>query len=222
MNKETWIAVEDYLTEMVIRPDAVLDAVAQSSRAAGLPPIAVAPPDGKLLQLLARLTGARRILEIGTLAGYSTIWLARALAPGGRLTTLEIDPAHAEMARANIARAGLAGVVDLRLGPAIETLPKLVAEGAGPFDLTFIDADKESSLDYFRWAQKLSRPGSVIVVDNVVRKGKVIEADSGDESVRGVRRLFEYLRQTSDVSATVLQTVSSKGYDGFVVALVGG
>ena len=170
MNKGTWIAVEEYLTNMVIQPDAVLDAVAESSRAAGLPPIAVSPPDGKLLQLLARLTGARRILEIGTLAGYSTIWLARALAPGGRLTTLEIDPAHAEMARENLARAGLTGVVDLRLAPALETLPKLEAEGAGPFDLTFIDADKENSLDYFRWAQKLSRPGSVIVVDNVVAK----------------------------------------------------
>ena len=221
MNKEQWTEVETYLTERVIHPDAVLDAVVESSRAAGLPPIAVAPPDGKLLHLLARLTGARRILEIGTLAGYSTIWLARALPAGGRLTTLEIDPAHAKIAKDNIARAGLADVVDLRLGAAIETLPKLAAEEAGPFDLTFIDADKENSLEYFRWAQKLSRPGSVIVVDNVVRKGKVIEADTGDSSVEGVRRLLDYLHQATGVTATVLQTVSSKGYDGFIVALVG-
>jgi predicted O-methyltransferase YrrM len=222
MNQETWSAVEDYFSQMVVRPDAALEAAAAASQQAGLPPIAVAPPEGKLLHLLARLTGAKRILEIGTLAGYSTIWLARALAPGGKLVTLEIDLKHAAIAEENIARAGLAGVVDLRLGPALETLPRLEAEGIGPFDLTFIDADKPSNPDYFRWALKLSRPGSLIIVDNVVRKGRVVEADSGDENVEGVRRMLELIAAEKRVSATVLQTVSSKGYDGFVVALVNG
>lgn len=175
---------------------------------------------GKLLQLLVRVQGARTILEIGTLGGYSTIWLARGLPAGGRLVTLETDQAHAEVARANIARAGLAGVVDLRLGRALDTLPQLAAEGRGPFDLTFIDADKQHNSDYLAWALKLSRRGSLIIADNVVRDGAVADAASRDPSVQGVRRFIELLAAEPRVSATALQTVASKGYDGFAIALV--
>jgi predicted O-methyltransferase YrrM len=222
MSLEQWTALDDYFTKMVGGSDGVLEAALADSRAAGFPPIHVSPPLGKLLQLWARMIGARKILEIGTLGGYSTIWLARALPADGRLVTLEIDPRHAEVARANIARAGLTGVVELRLGPALETLPQLEAEGAGPFDLFFFDADKPSNPDYFRWALKLSRPGSVIVVDNVVRKGAVIDAASKDEDVQGVRRMLELIAAEPRVSATAIQTVGSKGHDGFVVALVTG
>jgi predicted O-methyltransferase YrrM len=194
----------------LISPDAVLEAALRASEAAGLPAINVSPPQGKLLHLLARLIGARAILEIGTLGGYSTIWLARALPADGRLVTLEADARHAEVARANVAHAGLALVVDLRVGRALETLPQLASEGLDPFDLFFIDADKE----------RLSRPGSVIIVDNVVRGGAVTDAASEDPRVKGVRRFNEMLAAEPRVSATVIQTVGSKGYDGFALVLV--
>jgi predicted O-methyltransferase YrrM len=193
----------------------------QDSEAAGLPAISVSPPHGKFLNLLARVQGARNILEIGTLGGYSAIWLARALPPGGgRLITLEVDPLHAKVARANLARAGFANIAQVRLGRAIDTLPELEHEGAGPFDLVFIDADKPSNPDYFAWALKLSRRGTVIVVDNVVRKGAVANAASDDAAVQGVRRLNAMMAAEPRVSATAIQTVGVKGYDGFAVALV--
>ncbi|HTN92904.1 MAG TPA: O-methyltransferase [Sorangium sp.] len=220
MSQERWSAVDRYITDLLVPSDAALDAALGDSAAADLPPINVAPNQGKLLHLLARIQGARSILEIGTLGGYSTIWLARALPAGGRLVTLELDPKHAEVARANVARAGLADVVELRLGPALETLPALAAEGRGPFDFIFIDADKPSNPDYFAWALKLSRRGSVIVVDNVVRKGAVADPDSADPNVQGVQRLNKLIAAEPRVSATAVQTVGSKGYDGFAIALV--
>jgi len=220
MTQERWTAVDQYIGDLLLPPDPELDAALQASVAAGLPQINVSPAQGKLLQLLAQLQGARAILEIGTLAGYSTIWLARALPPGGRLVTLEAEPKHAEVARANIARAGLAAVVDLRLGPALETLPRLAAEGQGPFDLIFIDADKQSTAEYFGWALRLARRGSLIVVDNVVRNGAVVDADSTDPGIQGIRRFNEVLAAERRVSATAIQTVGSKGYDGFALALV--
>jgi len=222
VNQELWTAVDRYVTEMLVPPDAALEAALEASDAAGLPRIAVAPNQGKLLQLLARARGARRILEIGTLGGYSTIWLARALPPGGRLITLEVEPKHAEVARANIARAGLASVVDVRLGAALETLPRLAAERAGPFDLTFIDADKSNIPSYFEWALKLAAPGGLIVVDNVIRDGAVVDDASTDPSVKGVRRLNELLRAEPRVSATTIQTVGARGYDGFTLAMLVG
>jgi predicted O-methyltransferase YrrM len=221
MNEQQWTAVDRYFTDLLVPPDSVLEAALQASVAAGLPPINVAPNQGKLLHLLARMHRAKRILEIGTLGGYSTIWLARALPVGGRVVTLEIDPKHAEVARANFARAGLTDVIDLRLGRAIDLLPLISAEGGGPFDLIFIDADKVSTADYFKWALKLSRSGSVIIVDNVVRKGAVADAASTDASVQGIRRFNEILAAELRVSATAIQTVGSKGYDGFALAIVG-
>lgn len=221
MSKAQWTAVEQYISDMLVPSDPVLDRALEAREEAGLPAIDVTPNHGKLLHILARMVNARAILEIGTLAGYSTIWLARALAPGGRLVTLEIDPAHAEVARANIAHAGLADSVDLRLGRALDTLPTLGDEGT-PFDLVFIDADKESNADYFAWALKLSRPGSVIVVDNVVRDGAVADAASTDPLVLGVRRLNERIAAEPRVTATAIQTVGSKGYDGFTIAVVTG
>jgi predicted O-methyltransferase YrrM len=220
MLHEQWAAVDRFITELLVGSDPALDAAIQDSAAAGLPPIQVAPNQGKLLFLLARIQGARTILEIGTLGGYSTIWLARALPPDGRLITLEVNPRHAEVARANIARAGLEGVVELRLGPALETLPRLAAEGRGPFDLIFIDADKPNNPEYFAWALQLARRGSVIIVDNVVRGGAVLDADRRDADVEGVRRFYERLAAEPRVSATAIQTVGSKGYDGFAIALV--
>jgi predicted O-methyltransferase YrrM len=220
MSQEQWTAVDRYLANLLAPPDPALEAALQASAAAGLPPISVSPTQGKLLHLLARVQGARAILEVGTLGGYSTIWLARALPPGGRLVTLEADPGHAAVARANLARAGLADVVELRLGPALETLPRLAAEGRGPFDLTFIDADKPAYPDYLAWALRLSRRGSLIVADNVVRGGAVADRAAADPRVRAVRRFNELLAAEPRVSATVIQTVGSKGYDGFAVALV--
>ncbi len=175
-----------------------------------------------LLALLVQLRSARRVLEVGTLGGYSTIWLARAMGADGRLITLEVEPRYAEVARTNIARAGLSDVVDVRLGAALDTLPQLAAEGAGPFDVTFIDADKPNNAEYFGWAVRLSRPGSAIVVDNVVRQGAVIDADSTDAATKGTRRLYEVMAAEPRVSATVIQTVGSKGYDGFAIAVVTG
>jgi len=221
MTQEIWTAVDRYITDLFVPPDAALTAALQASQSAGLPTINVSPPQGKFLQLLARALAARAILEIGTLGGYSTIWLARALPAGGRLITLEADPKHAEIARANIARAGLAGVVELRLGRALDTLPQLAAEGRGPFDLIFIDADKPSYADYFTWALKLSRRGSVIIGDNVIRKGAVLNPGASDDPrVPGVLRFNELVAAEPRVSATVIQTVGGKGYDGFTMAVV--
>jgi len=220
MSDERWTAVDRYITDLLVPPDPVLDAALDASAAAGLPAIQVAPNQGKLLGLLARLQGARSILEIGTLGGYSTIWLARALPAGGRLVTLEADPKHAEVARANLAAAGLADVVDVRLGPALDTLPQLAAEELDPFDLIFIDADKPSNAQYLAWALALSRLGTLIVVDNVVRAGAVIDADSDDPNVAGTRRLFELLAEEPRLSATAIQTVGSKGHDGLALAVV--
>ncbi len=220
MDRELWTRVDQYVSDLFASHDPALDEALRASAAAGLPVIQVSPPQGKLLWLLARSIGARAILEIGTLGGYSTIWLARALPEDGELVTLEFDAKHAEVARANFARAGVAGRVELRLGRALDTLPRLAAEQRGPFDLVFIDADKENIPEYFEWALRLSRRGSLILVDNVVRDGKVVDAASDDESVRGVRRFHERVAAERRVSATTLQTVGSKGYDGFTLVLV--
>ncbi|MFI8432893.1 O-methyltransferase [Streptomyces sp. NPDC079020] len=220
MTQARWTAVDNYFNGLLVGPDEALDAAVEASGAAGLPEIQVAPNQGKLLNMLARLQGARTILEIGTLGGYSTIWLARALPEGGRLVTLEADPAYAEVARANIARAGLADVVEVRVGPALETLPVLAAEGYGPFDVVFIDADKPSNPDYLAWSVRLTRPGSLIIADNVVRDGEVVDADSTDPKVQGVRRFTELVAADPALSATALQTVGDKGYDGLMAVLV--
>jgi predicted O-methyltransferase YrrM len=220
MNQEKWTEVDQYINHLFVPADPVLDAALAASRAAGLPEINVAPNQGKLLQLLAQSHGARSILEIGTLGGYSTIWLARALPAEGKLVTLEFEPKHAEVARANFARAGLGGKIELRLGKASDHLAQLVAEGRGPFDFIFIDADKESYPDYLAWALKLSRRGTLIIADNVVRKGEVADAGSEDSRVQGAQRFNELLAAEPRVSATILQTVGSKGYDGFALALV--
>jgi predicted O-methyltransferase YrrM len=213
---DRWAAVDRYVTNLLAPPDAALDAALVASTAAGLPAIQVAPNQGKLLQIFARMIGARTVLEIGTLGGYSTIWLARALPAGGRLVTLEADPKHAEVARANVAHAGLASVVDVRLGRALDTLPTLT----GPFDLIFIDADKPNIPEYFQWALRLTRPGGVIIVDNVIRDGAVIDKESADPNVQGVRRFNDLVAGEARVSATTIQTVGSKGYDGFTIAFV--
>ena len=218
--KEQWATVDRYITDRLTPSDSALSAALEASEAAGLPAISVTPNQGKLLHLLARLHGARTILEIGTLGGYSTIWLARALPSDGRLITLEADQKHAEVARVNISRASLSDKVELRLGPALEALPQLAAEGDGPFDLIFIDADKPNTPEYFAWALKLSRLGSLIIVDNVVRDGAVSDPDSEDVSIKGMRRFFDVLAKERRVSATAIQTVGSKGYDGFALALV--
>jgi predicted O-methyltransferase YrrM len=220
MTQERWAEVDRYISDLLIPPDPVLDAALQASEAAGLPPANVAPNQGKLLMLLAQIQRARASLEIGTLGGYSTIWLARALPADGKLITLEANPKHAEVARANIARAGLSGIVDLRVGRAIDTLPQLAAEGHSPFDLIFIDADKPSNPDYFEWALKLSGEGTLIIADNVVRDGAVIDTESHDASVQGIRRFNELVAAEPRVSATAIQTVGSKGYDGFALILV--
>src|ERR1700730_7673022 len=191
MTDALWTAVDQYIMDMLVPSDAALDAALEASSTAGLPAIQVTPNQGKLLHLLARLQGARRILEIGTLGGYSTIWLARALPADGRLITLEADPRYAEVARANIARAGLDAMVDLRVGRALDTLPRIVAEGGGAFDLTFIDADKQSIPEYFRFARKLSARGSLIIVDNVVRDGRGIDAARQHHDIPGIRRFNE-------------------------------
>jgi predicted O-methyltransferase YrrM len=220
MSEALWQAVDRYLGDRLVGDDPALAAALAAGVAAGLPQIQVSPPLGKLLHLLARSIEARTILEIGTLAGYSTLWLARALPSGGRLITLEIDPRHAEVARANLARAGVADAVEVRVGAALETLPVLAAEIGTPFDFVFIDADKPNIPEYFEWSLRMTRHGGLIVVDNVVRDGEVADEDSEDASVRGVRRLFDRLRDEPRVSATAVQTVGSKGYDGFALALV--
>ena len=216
--QEQWTTVDEYVNDLLVGSDAALDAALEASMAAGLPAIAVSPPQGKLLHLLARSMGARKILELGTLGAYSTIWMARALPAEGKLITLEYDSKHAAVARANITSAGLASKVEIRIGKAIDTLPQLTGEA--PFDLIFIDADKVSYPDYFKWALKLSRPGALIIADNIVRKGAVADPSSDDPNVQAVRRYNELLAAEPRVSATVIQTVGSKGYDGFTLALV--
>ena len=220
MTEAVWTAVDAVFNQALLADDPILTAALASSRAAGLPAIAVAPNQGKMLHLMARMVGARRILEVGTLGGYSTIWLARALPADGRLVSLEIDPAHAAVARANLAQAGLADRAEVRVGPALDNLPILAAEGGAPFDLVFIDADKPNNLGYFDWALKLTRPGGLIVVDNVARGGAVADPDSQDPNVLGVRRLLDRIAAEPRVSATAVQTVGDKGYDGFLMALV--
>jgi predicted O-methyltransferase YrrM len=218
--QDQWAAVDRYISEMLVPSDPLLDAALRDSSAAGLPEIHVSPNQGKLLQLLAQSHGARRILEIGTLGGYSTLWLARALPEGGRLVTLEYDPRHAEVARVNLARAGFSGTVDIRVGRAQDTLPQLASEAAGPFDVVFIDADKQGYPEYFTWALRLTRKGSLIIADNVVRNGAVADGSSADSAVLGVRRMNELVSREPRVSATAIQTVGGKGYDGFMIALV--
>ncbi len=217
---QDWHAVDRYIEAALIGPDPVLEAALDAADQAGLPAIAVSPAQGKLLHLLARLQGARTILEIGTLGGYSTIWLARALPPDGWLVSLELDPRHAEVARANIARAGLDERVEVRVGPASESLARLADDGDGRFDLVFIDADKEGYPDYLGWALRLTRPGSLIVADNVVRGGAVIDPADADPRVQAVRRFIELVAAEPRLDATVIQTVGSKGYDGLALALV--
>ncbi len=220
MTEALWTAVDQYIADMLVPTDLALDAAIEDSKAAGLPAIAVTPAQGKLLHLLARLQGARRILEMGTLGGHSTIWLARALPEGGRLVTLEVNPEYSKIAQANISRAGLDSVVHLRLGAALDTLPQMAAEGAGAFDFIFIDADKKNIPQYFEFARKLSRPGSLIIVDNVVRDGRVIDAKSHDPDIQGIRRFNQMLAGAQGVCATALQTVGAKGHDGFASVLV--
>ena len=220
MSQPTWTAVDQYLCETLIPSDPVLEATVAANAAANLPTIDVTPTQARFLHMLVQIQGARHILEIGTLGGYSTIWLARALPPEGRLITLEVDPHHAAVARANIARAGLSQVVNLRLGPAAESLAHLHKEGTAPFDFIFIDADKPSNPTYLEWAVKLSRKGSLIVIDNVIREGEIADAHSDDPSVQGTRAMFEMLAANPRLEATALQTVGSKGYDGFAMARV--
>jgi predicted O-methyltransferase YrrM len=220
MTQEQWTAVDQYINEMLVPSDPVLEAAVRASTDAGLPSIQVSPPQGKLLHLLARSINARNILEIGTLGGYSSIWMARALAPGGHLLTLEADSKHADVARSNFARAGLSEYIELRLGPALNTLPKVASEGRGPFDLIFIDANKSTMAEYFDWALKLSRRGSIIIADNVIRDGAVIDSASPDADIQGVRRFNERVAAEPRISATAIQTVGSKGYDGFALVLV--
>jgi predicted O-methyltransferase YrrM len=219
-DQELWTAVDSYITSTIVERDPVLDAALAHSDVSGLPPIAVSATHGKFLALLATIRGAKNILEIGTLGGFSTICLARTLPAEGRLISLEADAKHAEVARTNLERAGLSEVVQVRVGSALDTLPLLVREGAGPFDFVFIDADKASIPDYVEWALALTRPGSVIVVDNMVRRGAILDAASGNPDVQGIRRLHENLAHDKRVSATTVQTVGSKGYDGFTLIVV--
>jgi predicted O-methyltransferase YrrM len=219
-DEATWSAVDDFINGALIPPDDALAAALRDTEAAGLPPINVTPAQGRLLHILAQTQGAKSILEVGTLGGYSTIWLARALPPGGRMLTLELNPATAQVARANLARAGLDGVVEVRVGPALDSLRELVARKPAPFDLVFIDADKVNNPAYFRAALALTRSGSLIIVDNVVREGEILDEHSHDASVRGTRELYAVMGAEPRVVATAIQTVGAKGYDGFAIARV--
>ena len=219
MSDPRWTQVDEYIAGKLLKPDPALDAALAANEAGGLPAIDVSAVQGKFLHLLALATGVKRILEVGTLGGYSTIWLARALGDGGALVTLELDPHHAEVARANIDRAGMGDRVDIRVGPAADTLAAMVAADEAPFDLVFIDADKPGNPAYFDAAVALSRPGTVIIVDNVVRDGGVLDPD-GDAAIRGTRALFDALARDDRVTATALQTVGAKKWDGFVMAVV--
>lgn len=220
MNEVQWTAVDEYLGGLLLPPDPILVAAIKAGLDAGLPQIQVSPVQGKLLYLLARIQGARKILEIGTLGGYSTIWLGRALPRDGRLISIEISERHAEVARANLRLAGLDAIAEVRVGSALECLPLLEAEKAGPFDFVFIDADKENNPEYLSWALKLSRPGTVIVVDNVVRDGTVIDRTVNGPTIEGVRRMLEMVAREPRLDATALQMVGLKGYDGYAVLLV--
>jgi len=220
MSQALWTAVDTYIADTLTPPHRALEAALQTNAAAGLPAIDVAPNQGKFLRLLACIQGARRILEIGTLGGYSTIWLARALPPDGRLVTLEFEPKHAEVAAANIANAGLSAVVQIRVGPALDSLAKLHAEGCAPFDLIFIDADKPNNPGYLEWALRLSRPGAIIIGDNVIRDGAVTDPQNPDPRVQGVRRFIQMMADDPRLDATAIQTVGSEGYDGFTLAVV--
>ncbi|MGW1837058.1 O-methyltransferase [Streptomyces sp. NPDC002067] len=222
MSEHQWNAVDDYFTSLLTPPDDALDAALRDSAAAGLPEIAVSPTEGKLLHLLAQTQGAHRILELGTLGGYSTIWLARALPDGGRLISLEADAKHAGVARANLDRAGLSEVAEVRVGPALDSLAALAEEAAEPFDLVFIDADKPNNPHYLEWSLRLTRPGSLIICDNVVRDGKVADAGSAEPAIQGTRRCLEMMAEHPKLSATAIQTVGPKGYDGFALARVTG
>jgi len=220
MTQEIWTAVDNYFDGLLIPQDSALDEALAACTAANLPAIQVSSVQGKLLHLLARIMGARNILEIGTLGGYSTIWMARALPEGGRIVTLEADPKHAEVARGNFVRAGVESKVELRLGKALDTLPQVAADGRGPFDIFFIDANKSNMPEYFEWSLKLARPGSIIFADNVVRDGAVLDAKSKDADIQGIRRFLEMVGKEKRVSGTALQTVSTKSYDGFALVLV--
>ena len=221
MSRKTWNAVDSYIVESLFPADPVLDAALAANSKGGLPAIDVSPAQGKLLNLLVRMSGAKRILEIGTLGGYSTIWLARALPPRGKVVTLELEPHHAKVARANLERAGLSELVDLRVGPALESLAALAGEGAGPFDMVFIDADKPNNPNYLSWAMKFSRPGTVIICDNVIRDGAVLNEDGSDAGVEGARAAFSFIGGNDRLDGTAIQTVGAKGYDGFAIAIVG-
>jgi predicted O-methyltransferase YrrM len=219
-NDPTWTAVDDYFSKLLITPDKPLEQALADSVAAGLPTIAVSPLQGKQLLVLAQMQNPKKILEIGTLGGYSTIWMARALPDEGRLITCEFSPKHAEVAKANIARAGVSHKVEIRVGPALDTLPLLAAEKRGPFDFIFVDADKRNNPGYFEWAVKLSRPGSVILVDNVVRDGAIADVKNTDPDLEGTRRMHEMIAAEARVTATTIQTVGAKGYDGFTLIRV--
>jgi len=217
-SEKKWREVDDYIADLLVPADPGLEPTLESSQAAGLPQINVSPNQGKLLMLLAKAINSRAILEIGTLAGYSSIWLARALTLGGFLITIEADPSRAEIARANIARAGLAETVDVRQGRALDVLPSLLDDG--PFDFVHIDADVANSAEYFRWALKLSRVGGLIMVDNVIRHGSIIDSENRKPEIQGLRQFYEFVAAQPNVIMTAIQTVGSKGYDGFAVALV--
>jgi predicted O-methyltransferase YrrM len=220
MSGRTWAAVDDYIVDKLIAADPVLDAVLSTNRDQGLPAIDVSPAQGKLLSLLVRMRGSKRILEVGTLGGYSTIWMARALPADGKVVTLELDRHHAGVARSNFERAGVSERIDLRIGPALQSLAALDAESAGPFDLIFIDADKPNNPNYLAWAMKLSRPGTVIICDNVIRDGAVLDEDGNDANVEGARAAFSFIASQKRLDGTAIQTVGAKGYDGFAIALV--
>ena len=220
MSKKTWAAVDDYIVDALFEADPVLNAVLAANHDQGLPAIDVSPAQGKLLSLLARMQGAKKILEIGTLGGYSTIWMARALPVGGKIVTLELDPHHAKVARSNFERAGVSERVELRVGPALQSLATLNAENAGAFDLIFIDADKPNNPHYLSWAMRLSRPGTVIICDNVIRDGAVLDENGQDANVEGARAAFSFIGGDKRLQATAIQTVGAKGYDGFAIAIV--
>ena len=220
MSSKTWTAVDDYIVSSLFEADPVLDAVIRTNRDQGLPAIDVSAAQGKLLSLLARISGAKKVLEVGTLGGYSTIWMARGLPADGRIVTLELDPHHAKVARSNFEQAGIADKVDLRVGPALQSLAALGDEKAGPFDLIFIDADKPNNPNYLDWAMKLSRSGTVIVCDNVIRDGAVVKQNSGDAYVEGARAAFSFIGGDKRLDGTAIQTVGAKGYDGFAIAIV--
>ncbi|MFC3323017.1 O-methyltransferase [Mesorhizobium cantuariense] len=219
MSKRTWAAVDDYIVGSLFEADPVLDAVLAANHDHGLPAIDVSPAQGKLLSLLARIQGARKVLEIGTLGGYSTIWMARALPANGKIVTLELDPHHASVAQSNFERAGVSARVDLRVGPALQSLAALSAENAGPFDLIFIDADKPNNPNYLSWAMRLSRSGTVIICDNVIRDGAVLDQGGRDPNVEGARAAFSFIGADC-LDGTAIQTVGAKGYDGFAIAIV--